>query len=165
MPTRWAPPIYWLLPRQATFSAERELTCGSGLPGFCRAHVVSFEQFGREIFDDCGGSCIPQVTPLGRQMVVGHLLRQLHPRLRFFASVARQPGLAGELDATLDELQRSGAAPRTLPPCWNSFGATPAMMPKPLRLSRSSTICTCSTTPTARFWGRSGSISSAGSSR
>jgi len=41
------PPIYWLLTRQATFNAERELTCGSGLGAFCRTRVVSFEEFGR----------------------------------------------------------------------------------------------------------------------
>ena len=34
------PPIYWILPQQATFTAERQLTCASGLGGFCRARVV-----------------------------------------------------------------------------------------------------------------------------
>ena len=102
------PPIYWLVPPQATFTAERELTCLSRLCAFCRARVVSFEQFGRNVFDECGGSSIPQVTPLGRQMVLGHLLRQNRPRLRFFSKSAHQPGLAAELDATLSELERSG---------------------------------------------------------
>jgi len=102
------PPIYWLLPRQATFLAQRDLTCLSGLGAFCRARVVSFEDFGSDVFDDCGGSCIPQVTPLGRQMILGHLLRQNRQKLRFFSRVARQPGLAAELDATFNELERSG---------------------------------------------------------
>ena len=102
------PPIYWLLPRQATFSAERELTCLSGLNAFCRARVVSFDEFGRDVFEDCGGSSIPQVTALGRQMILGHLLRQHRSNLRFFSRVARQPGLAAELDATFAELERSG---------------------------------------------------------
>ena len=30
-------PIYWILPKQATFSAERELTTRSGLGAFSRA--------------------------------------------------------------------------------------------------------------------------------
>ena len=38
------PPIYWLVPKQATFMAERQLACESGLSGFCRARVVSFER-------------------------------------------------------------------------------------------------------------------------
>ena len=49
------PPIFWLLPRQATFSMERELTCNSGLGGFLRARVLSFEQLGHEILRERGG--------------------------------------------------------------------------------------------------------------
>ncbi|HSZ56737.1 MAG TPA: PD-(D/E)XK nuclease family protein [Tepidisphaeraceae bacterium] len=102
------PAIYWLLPPQATFDAERELTCASGLGAFSRAQVVSFEEFGREVFEDCGGSSIPEITPLGRQMIIGHLLRKNREQLKFYSRVARQPGLAAELDATFAEFERSG---------------------------------------------------------
>jgi ATP-dependent helicase/nuclease subunit B len=100
------PAVFWIVPKQATFMAERMLTCTVG--AFCRARVVSFEQLGKEIFAYAGGNVIPEVTPLGRQMVIGHLLRQLKPRLKFFASSARQPGLAAELDAAFAEFERSG---------------------------------------------------------
>ena len=102
------PPIYWIVPKQATFMAERELTCASGLGGFCRARVVSFDLLGREVFAHAGGNVIPEVTSLGRQMVIGHLLRRHQPKLGFFKSSARLPGLAAELDATFGELERSG---------------------------------------------------------
>jgi ATP-dependent helicase/nuclease subunit B len=102
------PPIYWLLPRQATFNVERELTSRSGMGAFCRVRVFSFEQFGRAVFEDCGGSAIPEVTPLGRRMIIGHLLRQNRPKLRFYSNVARQPGLASELDATFTEFEQAG---------------------------------------------------------
>jgi ATP-dependent helicase/nuclease subunit B len=102
------PPIYWLLPRQATFQAERDLTCRSGLGAFCRARVSHFEQFGRDVSDDCGGTSIPEITALGRQMIIGHLLRQNRLRLRFYSHVARQPGLAAELDSAFAEFERAG---------------------------------------------------------
>src|SRR5215210_2407082 len=70
------PAIYWLLPKQATFTAERLLTCGSALPGFARARVVSFQELGRGILSECGGVAIPEVTAVGRQMILGHLLRK-----------------------------------------------------------------------------------------
>src|ERR1700722_6431287 len=70
------PPIYWLLPRQATFDAERDLTCRSGLGAFCRARVASFDEFGRDVFEDCGGTTVPEVTARGRQMIIGHLVRK-----------------------------------------------------------------------------------------
>jgi ATP-dependent helicase/nuclease subunit B len=102
------PPIYWILPKQATFTAERELTCGSDLKGFARARVVSFEELGREVLGECGGVAIPEVTSVGRQMVLGHLLRKHKDELRFFRSVAHQTGLAAELDAAFTEFERHG---------------------------------------------------------
>jgi ATP-dependent helicase/nuclease subunit B len=102
------PPIYWILPRQATFSAQRDLACTSGLGGFCRARIVSFDQFGLDVFEACGGDSIPLITPLGRQMILGHLLRKLEPQLRLFGGSARRVGLAAQLDQTFAELERSG---------------------------------------------------------
>ncbi len=107
------PPIFWLLPRQSTFTAERDLTVASGLRGFCRAHVVSFEMLGHAIVRDAGGM-VPAVTPIGRQMILGHLLRQHQSKLKFYAGVAHQIGLAASLDATLGELERSGVEPENL---------------------------------------------------
>lgn len=104
------PPIFWLLPRQATFNAERELTCSSGLGGFCRTRVLSFDQFGRWVNEECGGSTIPEITPLGRQMILGHLLRKLEPRLELFGGSARRIGLAAQLDRAFTELEQSGAS-------------------------------------------------------
>lgn len=100
------PRIYWLLPKQATFEAERELTCRLG--GFMRVRVVSFDQLGQEILTDCGDVGIPQVTPMGRRMVIGHLLRKHQGDLKFYRASARRPGLAAELDSTFGEFERAG---------------------------------------------------------
>ena len=102
------PPVYWIVPKQATFMTERLLTCASGLGGFCRARVLSFDALGEEILEECGGAAVPEVTALGRQMILGHLLRKHQPRLRFFAQAARQAGLAAKLDATFAEFERNG---------------------------------------------------------
>lgn len=102
------PPILWLVPRQTTFTAERQLTCLSGLAGFCRARVVGFPELGREIINECGGSAVPEITTLGRQMILGHLLRRHASQLHFYKSVKRQVGLAAELDRAFAELERAG---------------------------------------------------------
>jgi ATP-dependent helicase/nuclease subunit B len=102
------PPIWLVVPKQETFTAERELTCGSGLRGFTRTRVVSFEMLGEQVLAEVGGTAIPQVTELGRQMVIGHLLRRHQGQLKFYASTARQVGLAAELDATFAEIERAG---------------------------------------------------------
>lgn len=103
-------PIYLIVPKQETFSAERELTCGSGLAGFCRTRVVSFEMLGEQVLSECGGLAIPQVTELGRQMMLGHLLRKHEKELGYYGSSARRTGLAAALDETFAELERSGRA-------------------------------------------------------
>ena len=57
------------------------------LPGFCRARVLGFDQLGTEIFDECGGSAVPQITPIGRQMILGHLLRAHASELNFLRAL------------------------------------------------------------------------------
>ncbi len=102
-------PIYWILPKQATFSAERELTTLGGLAGFCRARVLSFDLLGDEVLGSpAAAAAATEVSALGRQMLLGFLLRKHQDKLRYFRSVARQPGLAARLDATFAEFERSG---------------------------------------------------------
>ncbi len=102
------PPIFWILPRQGTFQAERELTCNSGLDGMLRVRVVSFEELGREVLAECGGAAIPEITPYGRQMILRLLLREHGPKLRFFRGVAHQEGLVQRLDNTIADIERAG---------------------------------------------------------
>src|SRR5271170_8079255 len=58
-------PIIWLLPRQATFQAERDLCCGSDLSGYFRVRVVSFELLCRQVMEETGGAAATQVKPAG----------------------------------------------------------------------------------------------------
>lgn len=102
------PAIYWIVPRQATFLAERQLACTGGLGGYFRARILDFEDLAAEILAECGGTALPEITDRGRRMILGHLLRQLQPQLQFFGSVAHQPGVAAELDGAFSELERSG---------------------------------------------------------
>src|ERR1051325_6923122 len=105
------PPIYWILPRQATFMAERQLTCTKDLGGYCRARVLSFDQLGDEILAECGGAAIPEITTLGRQMILGHLLRKNASKLKYFQLVAKHASLAGKVDDAIEEFHRCGKDP------------------------------------------------------
>jgi ATP-dependent helicase/nuclease subunit B len=103
-----AAPIIFLTPRQATFSAERELACNPRSDGYFRARVVSFEQLGHDIIEECGGAAIPEVTSRGRQMLLGHLLQRHRGELRYFQTAAEHRSLATKLDATFNEFERAG---------------------------------------------------------
>lgn len=102
------PRIYWLVPRQATFQTQRLLASGSQISGFLRAKILSLEELVNDIVAECGGDAAPMVSTAGRQMIIGHLLRKHEKGLKFFGAVARQPGLAGEIDGTFSELERCG---------------------------------------------------------
>src|SRR5207249_3453005 len=72
------------------------------------------ELLGEEVLAACGGAAVPQVSAIGRQMLLGHLLRSRADELKFLRGVARQPGLAARLDDTFAELERCGKDPAAL---------------------------------------------------
>src|SRR3954462_13258997 len=106
--------ILFLLPRQATFNAQRLLACGGEVNGFCGVRVESFDELAAELMAECGGKAIPQVSTLGRQMILGHLLRKNKTRLKYFSKVATYPSLAARLEGALSEFDRCGTEPAKL---------------------------------------------------
>jgi ATP-dependent helicase/nuclease subunit B len=123
-------PIYWILPRQATFLVERQLASTSDLNGYFRVRILAFEDLGTEIRAECGGAAIPEITDRGRRMIIGHILRQVRDQLQFFGSVANQPGVAAELDAAFSEFERSGHQPADIQSQFQSADDAPALQAK-----------------------------------
>jgi len=101
------PPIFWIVPRQITFSTERLLLAEVG--AFSRCRILSFDKLGDEVLGATGGVATTAISARGRQMILGLLLRQNQARLTYFSSSARHVGLARELDRTFTELERSGS--------------------------------------------------------
>ena len=95
------PPMYLILPRHATFSAERELTCNSGL-AVLPAHVISFDELGRSVLAECGGGRDSGSHADRRQMLLGHLLARTDA-----AHVLRRRRAAARLAARLDACSTS----------------------------------------------------------
>lgn len=108
-------PVLLLAPDQATLLYERLLACSSESRGSVRLTVITFRHLIERLLREGGGSAIPEITPLGRRILIGRLLRRLQPELTFYKSVARQPGLAAKLDEAFAEIERSGQALENLP--------------------------------------------------
>lgn len=102
------PPIFYVVPKQATFSVQRRLACAGGLPGFTRVRVLSFELLAEHVLAECGGEAIPTISARGRRMILTHLLREHADRLVVYRSAAGRVGLAQELDNTFADLERNG---------------------------------------------------------
>lgn len=108
------PPILVLVPDQATLLYEQQIAAASPTRGFARLSVITFRQLVELLLNEGGGAAIPEVTPLGRRILIGRLLRRLQPELQFYRSTARQPGLANQLDEAFAELEHSGKTPDDL---------------------------------------------------
>lgn len=108
------PPIYLLLPPQATFEHERHFTLCAGMNGYARLRVVSFETLAAEIAGECGGDALATVSRVGRLLLLGHVLRTNAHSLSYFRNAAGRAGLVREIDRTLGELERAGVEPSDL---------------------------------------------------
>lgn len=102
-------PIYVLVPDQATLLYERLIAENAPNGGYLRVRVTTFRNVIEMLLNESGGEAIPEVTPVGRRILIGRLLRRLEPQLTFYRSTARQPGLAGRLDEAFAELENSDA--------------------------------------------------------
>jgi len=101
-------PIYYIVPKQATFLVQRRLAVGGELPGFCRIRVISFDKLASDLLTELAGDATPEVSPRGRRLILTHVLRILSPQLSVYQPAATRIGLASELDRTLSEIDRNG---------------------------------------------------------
>ena len=104
------PPIFVLVPDQATLLYEQQIAAASPTRGYLRVCVITFRQLVELLLREGGGAAIPEVTPLGRRILIGRLLRRLGPELTFYRSTARQPGLPSRLDEAFAEFEHSGGS-------------------------------------------------------
>ena len=106
------PPVWLVVPRQATFETQRRLLARPDGPrAQCRCRVVSFDRLADLVLRAAGGAAVPQVTPLGRVLLLSDELRRHQSELRHFKRSAREPGTAEVLAEFFDDLDR---ADRTL---------------------------------------------------
>lgn len=115
--------IVWIVPKQATFQTQRLLALDPRLTGYCNVRVTSFDQLANETLIEVGGVGGEAVTPLGRQMVIGHLLRRHEAELTFFRAAARQPGLAAEIDKAFAQFEQAGKDLSDPAPLFEAAGA------------------------------------------
>jgi ATP-dependent helicase/nuclease subunit B len=104
----WGPQIWLVVPDQATLLYERLLISRPEIRGYARCRVAGFRQFGQRILEEVGGASIPEITSLGRRMLVGRLLRTRRESLRYYGLSSHQPGTADALDRLFAEFEQAG---------------------------------------------------------
>ncbi|MEW6357036.1 MAG: PD-(D/E)XK nuclease family protein [Planctomycetota bacterium] len=100
------PPLLFLTPEQATFEMSRALLREGDVPGYCRAHVLSFRRLAYHVFAEVGGPALPAAGDLAKQMILARILEKNEEKLQVFRRSARRPGMAATLASVVTELHR-----------------------------------------------------------
>jgi len=112
--SREGPLLVLLVPEQASLQVERALLSGGDLAGFTRCEVLSFRRLAYRLQSQVWGDERRVISPLGRQMMLRHVLGEHADRLRFFGRVRRQVGLPERLGRTVNELLEQEVRPGEL---------------------------------------------------
>ena len=108
------PPLILLLPEQATFQAEKELASSVRSQGFVRASVVGFRRLAYRILAETGGACRPQVTDLGKRLIVSSLLTAYQDELTLFGGKIGRRGFAETVCGLIQEFKNYNIGPELL---------------------------------------------------
>ncbi|NOZ19495.1 MAG: helicase-exonuclease AddAB subunit AddB [Planctomycetes bacterium] len=102
------PPLLFLVPEQATFEMGRALLREGDLPGYSRAHVLSFRRLAYHVFSEVGGPALPPAGNLAKEMILARILADLKKgkELKVFGASAAKPGMAETLTPVITELHR-----------------------------------------------------------
>ncbi len=93
-----------LVPEQATYQAERAILSDKRIAGYNRLSVLSFDRL--QFLLSGKNTARPQLSRIGRQMIVHRILRDNKSKLKVFGSSANQPGLGRQMAETITELHQ-----------------------------------------------------------
>jgi ATP-dependent helicase/nuclease subunit B len=108
------PPLWLLVPEQATSQAERNLATAGPMAGLMRARVVSFQRLAYQLLHEVAGAALVQVGELGRHMIIRRVIEQHKPELSAFYRAASQPGFTHKLAQLISELKSCQVSPEDL---------------------------------------------------
>jgi len=97
----------YLVPKQATFMTQRALAIDPRLGGFIGVRVTSPDELAELALVETGAAAGALLDPVGRSLIIGHLLRLHADELQHFGRSARQPGLAAQIDQAFGEFEHS----------------------------------------------------------
>lgn len=98
------PPLFWLMPEQATFMSEQRLMAMPGMAGSFRIRVLGFRRLCRFLAAELNLPLEPAISPIGRQLLLARAVQLCGDQLTAYQPVANLPGFLARLDCTLREI-------------------------------------------------------------
>ena len=99
------PPILLIVPEQATYVMERELASRTMQGAFSRVQVVGFRRLAEKVLAETGGASRPQISDLGKRLVLRRLLLQHRDSLQILGRAARQRTFTATLASAIWEFK------------------------------------------------------------
>lgn len=103
-----------IVPELISHDAERRLAQAAGDTASRYAQVLSFTQLGRRVSDLVGDAALQCLDNSGRVVAMAAAARQLHSRLKTYASVETKPEFLQQILDAVDEMKRCCIAPADL---------------------------------------------------
>ncbi|HEY0008043.1 MAG TPA: PD-(D/E)XK nuclease family protein, partial [Tepidisphaeraceae bacterium] len=100
--------VVLVVPKQATFTAQRRVATDPQLGGYTSVRVIAPDDLAEMALIETGEAAGAKLDPVGRGLILNHLLRTHAGALTYFGRSATQPGLAAEIDRTFSEFERAG---------------------------------------------------------
>ncbi|MCX7780080.1 MAG: helicase-exonuclease AddAB subunit AddB [Negativicutes bacterium] len=117
-------PLVLLLPEQSTFQMERELAKTPGLGGFVRAYVLGFRRLAHRVLAETGGALRPQITDLGKRLIISRLLAEYQDDLALFTGATGRRSFADTVAGLIQEFKNYNITPQELFAAQKAAGET-----------------------------------------
>lgn len=117
-------PLVLLLPEQATFQTERELAAATRQKGFVRASVVGFRRLAHKVLSETGGACRPQITDLGKKLIVSRMLAAYQDELKLFTGTVNRRSFAETVCGLIQEFKNYNITPEQVRSAVTPCGST-----------------------------------------
>ncbi len=108
------PPLFWLVPEQATFMSEQRLLAHLAQAGTFRVQVLGFNRFCRSIAPELALDSTLDLSSITRMLLLAQAVEESHDKLVLFQHLTQQPGFLRNLTTILRELQQAGHDPLSL---------------------------------------------------
>ncbi len=108
------PPIFWLMPEQATFMSEQRLLAAPDIGGSFRIRVLGFRRLCRFLAAELNLPLGPDISPTARHLLLARAVQACQNQLTAYRQAAELPGFLATLDRTLRELIQGRQSPQQL---------------------------------------------------
>ncbi len=100
--------LIMLLPEHETFKVEKLLANTPELGGFTRSYIFGFRRFAHRVLMETGGALRPQITELGKRLLLTKVLSEHKKDLKSLGRAAKQRNFADTLATMIEEFKSYG---------------------------------------------------------